>query len=271
MSPDPLAPLDLAFWNIESAEHPMHLGALGVFTADSPTAGAHAADLLAARAPAVPGLRMRIRDTWQPPLALRRPFSFGGATREPDPAFDPLDHVRLHAPTTDFHARAGLLMGRPLERGRPPWEAHVLPGADGGSFAVLFKFHHALADGLRALTLAAGILDPMDLPAPRRRRPGAPCRRGGAGAAARLSEARARAGPRARCRARRRTVRPGRRTAGPSAPRRCAVPCLGPPTRAQLPTGSRPWRACAAANGDLTARPVAADNRRYGRRCGPNG
>ncbi|MFF4469771.1 wax ester/triacylglycerol synthase family O-acyltransferase [Streptomyces sp. NPDC001599] len=169
MTPDPLAPLDLAFWNIESAEHPMHLGALGVFEADSPTAGALAADLLAARAPAVPGLRMRIRDTWQPPLALRRPFAFGGATREPDPRFDPLDHVRLHAPTTDFHARAGRLMERPLERGRPPWEAHVLPGADGGAFAVLFKFHHALADGLRALTLAAGVLDPMDLPAPRPR------------------------------------------------------------------------------------------------------
>ncbi|GGQ13525.1 wax ester/triacylglycerol synthase family O-acyltransferase [Streptomyces mutabilis] len=166
MTSEPLAPLDLAFWNIESAEHPMHLGALGVFTADSPTAGAHAADLLAVRAPAVPGLRMRIRDTWQPPLALRRPFAFGGATREPDPHFDPLDHVRLHAPTTDFHARAGRLMERPLERGRPPWEAHVLPGADGDRFAVLFKFHHALADGLRALTLAAGVLDPMDLPAP---------------------------------------------------------------------------------------------------------
>src|SRR2546426_1004160 len=35
----------------------MHLGALGVFGAHSPTAGAHAADLLAARAAAVPGLR----------------------------------------------------------------------------------------------------------------------------------------------------------------------------------------------------------------------
>jgi WS/DGAT/MGAT family acyltransferase len=55
-------------------------------------------------------------------------------------------------------------MERPLERGRPPWEAHVLPGEDGMSFAVLFKFHHALADGLRALKLAAGILDPVDLP-----------------------------------------------------------------------------------------------------------
>ncbi|MGW2517897.1 wax ester/triacylglycerol synthase family O-acyltransferase [Streptomyces sp. NPDC001617] len=162
MTSDLLAPLDLAFWNIESAEHPMHLGALGVFSAHSPAAGAHAADLLAARAAAVPGLRMRIRDVWQP--FSFRPSAFGGATREADPDFDPLHHVRLHAPTADFHADAGRLMERPLKRGRPPWEAHVLPGEDGTSFAVLFKFHHALADGLRALALAAAVLDPMDMP-----------------------------------------------------------------------------------------------------------
>ncbi|MFE6199790.1 wax ester/triacylglycerol synthase family O-acyltransferase [Streptomyces sp. NPDC057838] len=176
MTADLLAPLDLAFWNLESADHPMHLGALGIFSAHSPAAGAHAADLLAARAAGVSGLRMRIRDVWQPlPAALRSPLAFGGAAREPDPDFDPLHHVRLHAPTADFHAEAGRLMGRPLERGRPPWEAHVLPGEDGACFAVLFKFHHALADGLRALTLAAGVMDPMDLPPPRPR-PTAPPR-----------------------------------------------------------------------------------------------
>ena len=171
MTSDLLAPLDLAFWNMESAEHPMHLGALGVFTAHSPTAGAHAADLLAGRAAAVPGLRMRIRDVW--PLGF--PQAFGGAARETDPDFDPLHHVLLHAPTADFHTEAGRLMQRPLDRGRPPWEAHVLPGEDGVSFAVLFKFHHALADGLRALTLAAAVLDPMDLPA-RKPRPEPPSR-----------------------------------------------------------------------------------------------
>jgi WS/DGAT/MGAT family acyltransferase len=182
LTSDLLAPLDLAFWNIESADHPMHLGALGIFSAHSPTAGAHAADLLAARAAAVPGLRMRIRDVWRPldlrrPLAvgLRGPLSFGGAAREPDPGFDPLNHVRLHAPAANFHAEAGRLMQRSLERNRPPWEAHVLPGEDGVSFAVLFKFHHALADGLRALTLAAAVLDPMDLPTPRPR-PAEPAR-----------------------------------------------------------------------------------------------
>ncbi|MEU3934892.1 wax ester/triacylglycerol synthase family O-acyltransferase, partial [Streptomyces sp. NPDC029044] len=116
------------------------------------------------------GWRRRHRDVWQPlPAALRRPFAFGGAAREADPDFDPLNHVRLHAPTADFQTVAGRLMERPLERDRPPWEAHVLPGEDGVCFAVLFKFHHALADGLRALTLAAGVMDPMDVPAPRPR------------------------------------------------------------------------------------------------------
>ncbi|MET7847883.1 wax ester/triacylglycerol synthase family O-acyltransferase [Streptomyces avermitilis] len=176
MTSDLLAPLDLAFWNIESARHPMHLGALGVFSCHSPTAGAHAADLLASRAAAVPGLRMRIRDVWQPlAFPLTFPLPFGGATREPASDFEPLDHVRLHAPAADFHAVAGRLMQRPLERGRPPWEAHVLPGEDGTSFAVLFKFHHALADGLRALMLAAALMDPMDMPTPRPR-PAEPAR-----------------------------------------------------------------------------------------------
>ncbi|MFI8932302.1 wax ester/triacylglycerol synthase family O-acyltransferase [Streptomyces sp. NPDC053474] len=149
-SSDLLAPLDLAFWSIESADHPMHLGALGVFAADSPSAAAHAAELLAARAAAVPGLRLRIRQVLLP---------LGGAARHPVPGFDPLDHVRLAAPVRDFQAAAGALLQRPLGRDRPPWEAHVLPRTDGRSFAVLFKFHHALADGLRALTLAAAVMD----------------------------------------------------------------------------------------------------------------
>lgn len=109
-SPDLLAPLDLAFWNIETAEHPMHLGALGVFAATSPGDARHAVELLAARAPAVPGLRMRIQ-------GVRIPV--GGAARVPVPDFDPLDHVRLNEPTADFHAAAGALMERPLDRARP--------------------------------------------------------------------------------------------------------------------------------------------------------
>ncbi|CAM5733481.1 Diacylglycerol O-acyltransferase OS=Streptomyces tendae OX=1932 GN=F3L20_15850 PE=3 SV=1 [Streptomyces tendae] len=79
--------------------------------------------------------------------------------------------MRLREPVADFHTAAGELMGRPLERTRPPWEAHVLPEEGGARSAVLFTPHHALADGLRALTLAAALMDPTDLPTPRTRPP----------------------------------------------------------------------------------------------------
>ncbi|WP_372504855.1 wax ester/triacylglycerol synthase family O-acyltransferase [Streptomyces telluris] len=151
VAPELLAPLDLAFWNIESAGHPLHMGGLFVFDADTPDAAQRAAALLAARAARIPGLNTRIRPVWLP---------VGGAARHVAPDYDPLDHVHLAAPVRDFRVAAGALMQQPLERGRPPWAAHVLPGADGTSFAVLFTFHHAHADGMRAASYALSLLDP---------------------------------------------------------------------------------------------------------------
>ncbi|MFE6267252.1 wax ester/triacylglycerol synthase domain-containing protein [Streptomyces goshikiensis] len=172
MSPEHLSPLDLAFWRIESAAHPMHLGALAVLSADGPDAAARAAALLAERCAGLPGLRRRIHDVLLP---------VGAAAWSPDPDFDPARHVFLTdaaaagahtggsatgtgagaagAGAVDPRAAAGPLMARPLDRTRPPWEAHVLAGPGPDSFAVLFKFHHALADGLGALALAAGLFD----------------------------------------------------------------------------------------------------------------
>lgn len=157
-----LSPLDLAFWRIESATHPMHLGALAVFEAarapgagpgpgsgSEPDAAVRAAELLTARCPTVPGLRRRIHDVLLP---------IGAAAWSTDADFDPARHVFL-VRTDDPQAAAGPLMARPLDRARPPWEAHVLAGPDPRSFAVLFKFHHALADGLGALALAAMLFD----------------------------------------------------------------------------------------------------------------
>ncbi|WP_330329038.1 wax ester/triacylglycerol synthase family O-acyltransferase [Streptomyces sp. NBC_00536] len=151
MATEHLPPLDLAFWRIESASHPMHLGALGVFEAAGPDAAARAAELIAERCADVPRLRRRIHDVLLP---------VGAAAWSPAQDFDPARHVFLvpHA-DADPHAAAGPLMARPLERGLPPWEAHVLAGPDPDTFAVLFKFHHALSDGLGVLALAAGLFD----------------------------------------------------------------------------------------------------------------
>ncbi|MCX4524542.1 MULTISPECIES: wax ester/triacylglycerol synthase family O-acyltransferase [unclassified Streptomyces] len=159
MAPEHLSPLDLAFWRIESAAHPMHLGALAVLTASGPDAAARAAALLTERCAGLPGLRRRIHDVLIP---------VGAAAWAPDPDFDPARHVFLVGGggggaggegAADPRAAAGPLMARPLDRTRPPWEAHVLAGPGADSFAVLFKFHHALADGLGALALAAGLFD----------------------------------------------------------------------------------------------------------------
>ncbi|MGW4201347.1 wax ester/triacylglycerol synthase family O-acyltransferase [Streptomyces sp. NPDC004726] len=158
MSSELLAPLDLAFWHLESAGHPMHLGALAFFSAPAGEGDLDddgVLELLAVRATAIRRLRMRVRDVLLP---------VGGAAWAVDKDFDVRRHVhRLRLPGGDFTAEAtaiaGELMERPLERGLPPWEMYLLTGAPGGSFAVLVKLHHALADGMRAVAIGAGIFD----------------------------------------------------------------------------------------------------------------
>ncbi|MFI1395737.1 wax ester/triacylglycerol synthase family O-acyltransferase [Streptomyces sp. NPDC020681] len=156
MSSELLAPLDLAFWHLESAGHPMHLGALAVFApAGEEKSSDSVLELLATRAAAIRRLRMRVRDVWLP---------VGGAAWSVAKDFDVRRHVHhVRLPEGDFAAEAtaiaGELMERPLSRGLPPWEMYLLTGKSGGPFAVLVKLHHALADGMRAVAIGAGIFD----------------------------------------------------------------------------------------------------------------
>ncbi|MFD9818762.1 wax ester/triacylglycerol synthase domain-containing protein, partial [Streptomyces violascens] len=156
MSSELLAPLDLAFWHLESAEHPMHLGALAHFDPRPGSDGGQILELLAERAAAIPRLRMCVRGVWLP---------IGGAAWVADKDFDVHRHVRrVRLPAGDFDTEAvrvaGELMERPLERGLPPWRMYVLTGEDDGAFAVLVKLHHALADVTSGCpSLAAGVVD----------------------------------------------------------------------------------------------------------------
>ncbi|MFE4450107.1 wax ester/triacylglycerol synthase family O-acyltransferase [Streptomyces sp. NPDC056796] len=155
MSTELLAPLDLAFWHLESEAHPMHLGALAVFDPVPGTAPGALLALLGTRAAAIPRLRMRVRDVLLP---------VGGAAWFTDQDFDVQRHVRrIVLPGGDFLAQAtrlaGELMEQPLGRGLPPWQMYLLDSSGDGPFAVLVKLHHALADGMRAVAIGAGIFD----------------------------------------------------------------------------------------------------------------
>lgn len=157
MSTELLAPLDLAFWHLETDAHPMHLGALAVFDPVAGVAPQDLLELLGARAAAIPRLRMRVRDVLLP---------VGGAAWFNDKDFDVQRHVgRVVLPEGDFMAEAtrlaGELMERPLGRGLPPWRMFLLDSAGDGPFAVLVKLHHALADGMRAVAIGAGIFDQL--------------------------------------------------------------------------------------------------------------
>lgn len=46
----------------------------------------------------------------------------------------------------------------PLSRERPPWEYHLIDGFGGGS-AMLLRTHHAIADGIRLMQVALGLMD----------------------------------------------------------------------------------------------------------------
>ncbi|MFF0746010.1 wax ester/triacylglycerol synthase family O-acyltransferase [Streptomyces sp. NPDC004111] len=163
MSTELLAPLDLAFWHLESTAHPMHLGALAFFGGgDGSPDGEDLLALLAARAAAVPRLHLVVRNVWLP---------VGGSAWAVAEDFDVRRHVRrILLPADGFAAEATLLAGelmeRPLARGLPPWEMYLLGADGGGECAVLVKLHHALADGMRAVAIGAGIFDQIADAAP---------------------------------------------------------------------------------------------------------
>src|SRR3984893_4311487 len=80
----------------------------------------------------------------------------------PDPHFDPGYHLqRVRAPEPGTMRQlldlAQGILARPLDKARPPWEAVLVEGLEGGRAGYLLKVHHSLSDGLglvQLLTLA---------------------------------------------------------------------------------------------------------------------
>lgn len=149
---------EAAFLALETPTAPMHVAAL-VLVDGRPAGGgvdrAAVRDLLAARLHLLAPLRRRVVEV---PFGLDRPV----AADDPDFALDDhLHEVRLPAPggLAELAALVGGLLARPLPRGRPLWEMHVVVGLAGGRAAVVARVHHALADGAVGVSLLGRLLD----------------------------------------------------------------------------------------------------------------
>jgi WS/DGAT/MGAT family acyltransferase len=93
------------------------------------------------------------------------PFGFDFPVWIDDPDLCIRSHVhRLGAPAPGSdQVLAGLvaqIASQPLDRQRPLWELWVIEGLAEGRVALVFKIHHAVADGVSAIQLLLQLLDP---------------------------------------------------------------------------------------------------------------
>jgi WS/DGAT/MGAT family acyltransferase len=112
----------------------------------------------------LPRLRQRLVF---PPLRLGTPFWTD------DSGFDLVNHVcrtSLPSPGDDaqFHDLVGEILSPPLDRSRPLWELVLVDGFEDDRFAVVYKTHHAMADGFSAVDIGALLFDPEPNPVPSR-------------------------------------------------------------------------------------------------------
>ena len=106
-----------------------------------------------------------------PPLQLGRPFWID------DPDFDlaaQVKRVSLPAPGTEaqFRATVGDLLAPALNRSRPLWQLCLVEGfADEERFGLVYRVHHALADGFSAVDIAGLLFDLAADPEPTAEQP----------------------------------------------------------------------------------------------------
>ncbi|OYU98220.1 MAG: wax ester/triacylglycerol synthase family O-acyltransferase, partial [Burkholderiales bacterium PBB5] len=161
-----LSGLDATFLHLETAEMPMHVGALHVFELPAGQRGRFVTRLrqhIAQRLPLAPALRRRL---WWMPLNLANPAWV-------DAVPDLTAHiVEIQLPASarhgdgmaELHAAVGQLHPVLLDRHRPLWKMHVLEGLARGPnglrrVGLYTQFHHAAVDGQAAVALAQVILD----------------------------------------------------------------------------------------------------------------
>jgi len=149
-----MSTLDAEFLHLEDGIGHMHIGAICVF-ADPPPSFNELAAMIAAKLHLIPRYRQRVRSV---------PFELGRPVWVDDPHFNleyHLRHTALPAPGDDaaFCRLMGRIMSQPLDRDRPLWEIWLVEGLEGGYWALVFKIHHCMVDGIAGIELLRVMLD----------------------------------------------------------------------------------------------------------------
>lgn len=166
---DRLGALDAEFLYVEDGVGHMHIAGTCIFDGEPP-AFDDLQRLVASKMHLIPRYRQRVRSV---PLELGRPIWVD------DPHFDlqyHLRHTALPAPGGDdaLCRLVGRVMSQPLDRDRPLWETWLVEGLEGGRWALLFKVHHCMVDGISGVGLLTALLDIEPDPDPMQPHPWSP-------------------------------------------------------------------------------------------------
>jgi WS/DGAT/MGAT family acyltransferase len=151
---DRLTSFDTSFLANEKANGHMAIGALLMCEGSAPGEEDFLTHIRS-RVHRLPRLRQRLL---YPPLGLGTPFWVDY------PGFDIHQHLRrisLPAPGTEaqFQQLVGELLAPPLDRAKPLWELILVEGFEDDRFAIVYKTHHAMADGISAVDIGMLLFD----------------------------------------------------------------------------------------------------------------
>lgn len=142
----PLHPIDLIFLSLEKRQQPMHVGGLFLFQIPD-------------NAPAtfIQELVRDIRTSKSIPIP---PFNnyLNGLFWDEDQQFDLDHHFRHIALPKPGRVRELLTYisqehSALIDRAKPLWTCHIIEGIEGNRFAMYFKIHHAMVDGIAGMRL----------------------------------------------------------------------------------------------------------------------
>jgi WS/DGAT/MGAT family acyltransferase len=151
---DRLTALDASFLHQEGPQSHMHIGALAICEGPPPSLEELVAHV-GGRLHLVPRYRQRLAHT---------AFDRGRPVWIDDPGFRidfHVSHAALPSPGGDAELRemVARIFSTALDRTRPLWELWFVEGLADGRFALIFKSHHALIDGIAGVDLATVVFD----------------------------------------------------------------------------------------------------------------